>query len=157
MNRKSHYLKLFLSVLVLILPSLLVAWLGWKNIGYARDKQKADATKIAAAAQDSERREIGKLVWNRLDGIMSLGIGDGGDFVDPAVKFVVWVDGERIALPWEKDPNAQLYSQTINDPAFVFERNRAERAEQVRPLDTAIELYREMIQSAATGGQQLYA
>jgi signal transduction histidine kinase len=157
MNCKSHYRNLVLSVLVLILPSLLVAWLGWTNIGYANEKQKADAKTIADTALDSERAEIGNLIWKRLDGIMSQGIANGGAFDDPAVKFVAWVDGERVVLPWEQDPNSRLYSLAINEEAFAVEKLNAERAERERPPDHAIDLYAALSQSAPMPEQRAYA
>ena len=101
MNTRRHYRQLLMFVVVLILPSILVAWLGWTNVKLDGQNRLNEAQRAAAAARNSTRAEIGKDLWDRLENIKSREIGHGISS-DPAVRFIAFVgEDARLVLPWE--------------------------------------------------------
>jgi len=109
MHRSRRHWQLILFVAVLVLPSLLVAWLGWKNVALDRQNRLKDAQASAEDARKRARADIARDIWDRLENIKLQEIGSGAAS-NSAVKFTAWADGERLVMPWERDPSAEPFA-----------------------------------------------
>jgi signal transduction histidine kinase len=156
MNRRRRYWHLILFLGALVLPSVLVAWLGWRNVTLDRQNRLRDAQASAADASRRARADIARDLWERLESIKVQAIENGGP-PDPAVRFVAWVDGDRLVMPWETDPNAALVRRAVEESEFAAKIDEAERAEFTEKLpDRAAIVYRDLLQTA-NDDQRAYA
>jgi len=157
MTRNRRYWQFILFLTVLVLPSLLVVWLGWKNVALDGQNRLRDAKANVEDARKRERTDIARDIWDKLENIKLQESGSNGAS-DPAVRFVAWTDGERLVMPWENDPNAGPFRRAIEEPEFAAKIGEAERAEFIeeRP-DRAVTLYRDLLQAAGNDHQRAYA
>src|SRR5262252_8834878 len=114
MNHSRRYWQFILFLTVLVLPSLLVAWLGWKNVTLDSQNRLRDAETNAEAAHKRARADIARDIWDKLENI-KLQESGANEISDPAVRFVAWTDGERLVMPWEKDPNAATFRRAVEE------------------------------------------
>jgi signal transduction histidine kinase len=156
MNRPRRYWQLVLFLAALVLPAVLVAFLGWRNVTLDRQNRLRDAQAHAEDARRRARGDIARDLWERLESIKSQELESGDP--DPAVRYVAWVDGDRLVMPWETDPNAALLRRAVEEPEFAARIDEAERADftEKRP-DRAADLYRDLLQTASNDHQRAYA
>jgi len=145
--RTRHYKQLLLFVVALIVPSLLIAGLGWTVLKQDRENRVEDA-------RNSARERIQKEIRLRLDNLATK-VAAGTPAA--AVKFVAWVAGDNLVMPWERDPNAEASRLAREDSEFAASLENAEDLEiQDRP-DQAAALYRSLIQNSSSDHQRAYA
>jgi hypothetical protein len=156
-TKRHHYWRLLLFIFVLILPSLLIAWEGWRNVRLDRDKRLNDARAAALETRLRTQKELGRDAWELLENIKTQEIGNSPTS-NPSVKLVAWEAGGRLVMPWETDPNAESFSRATQDSGFTISIDNAEAAEtfEQRP-DRAVSIYRELIGSAANDFQRAEA
>ena len=148
MTKRHHYWRLLVFISVLILPSLLIAWEGWRNVRLDRDKRLNDAKAIALETRLRTQKELGRDAWELLQDIKTQEIGNSPTS-NPSVKLVAWEAGGKLVMPWETDPNADAFGRATQDSGFTTGIDNAESAEtfEKRP-DRAVSIYRELIRSA---------
>ena len=146
-----RYKPLFLFVVALILPSVVIVVLGWRNFAQERElaeKRLMDAEKHATA-------EIRQRVLERLERIKLQEIVEAPTFSDPAVVLIGWVDRDRLLLPWDIEP-ANRARQSVDNAEASRKIDEAERAELVdKRFDQAAGLYRESIEAARASGNSI--
>jgi len=148
-TRRRHYWRLLVFISVLILPSLLIAWGGWRNVRLDRDKRLNDARATALETRLRTQKELGRDAWELLQNVKAQEIGTSPTS-NPSVKLVAWEAGGKLVMPWETDPNADAFVRATQDSGFTTGMDDAESAEtfEKRP-DRAVSIYREVIRSAA--------
>jgi signal transduction histidine kinase len=147
MNKQ--YKPMFLLLSTLMLPSLAIAWLGWKDFTREREKQLNDA-------EVSTKNEVRQQLLQNLERIKLQEIS--GAPADPSVVFTASVQRDRLLLPWDADPTAARFRDSIDEPDFarkILQAKRAEAAE--KRYDQAAALYRDSIQEAKSEDQRIYA
>jgi two-component system, OmpR family, phosphate regulon sensor histidine kinase PhoR len=147
-TKRRHYWRLLVFICVLILPSLLIAWEGWRNVRLDRDKRLNDARALASETRLRTQKELGRDAWELLQDIKTQEIGDSPTS-NPSVRLVAWEAEGQLVMPWETDPNERVFSRATQDSGFTTGIDSAESAEtfEKRP-DRAVSIYRELIRSA---------
>jgi signal transduction histidine kinase len=153
---KRHTKQVLLFVIVLIVPSIFVTALGWAVLNQDRESRAAEGRRRAEEARINARAEIQRVVRQRLEDVR-LQVNDVGLSTNPAVKFVTWVDGEKLVTPWEMDPNAEVSRIALEERAFATRLEDADFLEIERRLDQAAATYRSLIQSSTSEHQRAYA
>ena len=148
MRKRRHYWRLVVFISVLILPSLLIAWEGWRNVRLDRDKRLNDAKAIALETRLRTQKELGRDAWELLQDIKTQEIGNNPTS-NASVRLVAWEAGGKLVMPWETDPNADAFDRATQDSGFTTGIDNAESAEtfEKRP-ERAVSIYRELIRSA---------
>jgi two-component system phosphate regulon sensor histidine kinase PhoR len=154
--RKRHHKQILLFVIVLILPSILVTALGWTVLNQDRESRAAEARVRAEEARVNARAEIQRAVRRRLEDVRLQAV-DAWLSVDPAVKFIAWVDDEKLIMPWETDPNTEVSRAALEEREFTSRLEDADLLEIGRRLDQAVSIYRSLIQSSISEHQRAYA
>src|SRR5262245_26833815 len=151
---RSRYKPLFLFSAALILPSIVIGVLAWKNVTQDRElgeKRRMEAEKRTLAG--IRQNVLARLERIKLQEITTASpattASTTGAYSDPAVLLVGLADRDWLVLPWDVDPNAERLRQFIREPAFASKIQDAERAELVeKTYDRAAGLYRESIRAA---------
>jgi signal transduction histidine kinase len=153
-TKRGHYWRLLLFISVLILPSLLIVWEGWRNVRLDRDKRLNDAKALALETRLRTQKELGRDVWELLQDIKTQELGNSPTS-NPSVRLVAWEAGGKLVMPWEIDPNAEEFIRATQDSEFTTGIDSAESAEtfEKRP-DRAASIYRELIRSAGNDFQR---
>jgi two-component system phosphate regulon sensor histidine kinase PhoR len=147
MGRLRHYRHLLLFVAVLIVPSALVAGLGWIVLDQDSASRGAEAHKRADDARSAARAEVATSVRARLENIKRQEAGPEAG-TDAAVRFVVWADGERLVMPWDVDPGAEPSRLARDEPEFARKLEDGDFLEIEQRFDQATALYRALLQSS---------
>src|SRR5215470_9148818 len=111
---------MFLLLAILMLPSLAIAWLGWKDFTREREKQLMDA-------EEATKNEVRQQLLQTLERIKLQEIS--GATADPAVVFTGSVQRDRLVLPWDADPAADRFRDSIEEPDFARKILQAKRTE----------------------------
>src|SRR5215831_3192895 len=117
MRLRGQYRQLLLFVVVLIVPSILVAVGGWMIITQYRDIRVNNAKLARQGAEGRAKAEISDDLLGLLDNIKMQEVGGVG-LSDSAVRFVGWADGDRLVMPWDVDPNAKAFHEAIGENSF---------------------------------------
>jgi hypothetical protein len=144
-----HYKSMSLLLAILLLPSLAIAWLAWKDFTRDHEKQLKDV-------RESTRSEVRQQLLQTLERIKLQEIS--GAPSAPAVVFSASIQRDRLVLPWDADPAAGRFRDSIEEPDFarkIFQAKRAEGAE--KRYDQAAALYRDSIQETKSEEQRVYA
>jgi hypothetical protein len=144
-----HYKPMFLLLATLMLPSLAIALLGWRDFTREREKQLKDA-------EAGTKSEVRQQLLQTLERIKLQEIS--GAPSDPAVVFTASVQRDRLVLPWDADSAAARFRDSIEEPDFarkILQAKRAEGAE--KRYDHAAALYRDSIQEGKSEDQRVYA
>jgi signal transduction histidine kinase len=155
MTAVRRYRHLLLFVAVLIVPSTLVAGLGWIVVNQDRERREEDHKQRVDDARSRARADIAAQLRGRLENIKLQ--ETGGAMGDSAVKFVAWADGDRLFMPWEIDPDAEPSRLAREEPEFAKKLEDGEFLELEGRLDQAARLYRDLIQSSTNDHQRAYA
>src|SRR5262245_48217780 len=114
--KRLRYRQIFLFLVILILPTAAIVVQSRRNTAQERENARQER-ELAAKRQDELRQrtaiEIGQDILARLERIKLQEIANApaGEFpqsvvyVDPAVAFVGWEEGNRVVWPWDADPN----------------------------------------------------
>src|SRR5262245_23941142 len=132
---KHRYKPMFLLLATLMLPSLAIGLLGWRDFTREREKQLKDAQERTRS--DVRQELLQSLERSKLEEI-------SGAASDPAVVLVASVERNRLVLPWDNDTAAGRFRDAIEQPDFarkILQARLIESAE--KRYDQAIALYRE--------------
>ncbi|HJZ73144.1 MAG TPA: ATP-binding protein [Vicinamibacterales bacterium] len=84
--------------------------------------------------------------------------GLSGAASDQAIMLVALAKGNRLELPWDADPSAARFRESVEEPDFAVRILQAKRAERTQKrYDQAAILYRESIAHARSESQRVYA
>ncbi|HEX4998409.1 MAG TPA: hypothetical protein VFY29_09290, partial [Terriglobia bacterium] len=158
----SRYRQLMLLVAALILPAIVITAMGWRIIAQERDLAERTARERWDDAQKRALMEIRQYIAAQLDRIKyqeSTAAATGtGAYSDPAVKLVAGMDRDKLALPWEFNPNKERFRRALEDPEFQRQIAEAERAEfGDRGYDRAGAIYRHLAAAGRNESQRLWA
>ncbi len=157
-----RYKRFFLFLVALILPSVVIALLGWRN---AEQKRELDVKRLAdeeRSAKDSLKVQVRAQILALLEKIKSDESAAAvrsseatlAMYSNPAVRLVGRNDGGRLILPWEITPGTDMLRQSTEEGDFAFKIREAERFEFGEPaeLPKAEELYAHLVSSAEASG-----
>jgi len=154
-----RYRQLFLFLVVLILPSVLIALQGQRLSVQERElaRGRLEETRKRTA------EEIGRDIVTRLERIRTREMVNApaapmrrNRSSDPAIVAVGWVDGERLVWPWDVSP--AVSEQSEDDPAFAAAMESGRRAEFAEQrYDRATDLYRQAARIARNERQRASA
>jgi hypothetical protein len=120
MERK-RYRQLLGLLVVIVMPGVAIAWLGWQVIVQqsALDQKQAETRRAANAV------DIGTEIRDRLNQIKAQEITatDSADgYTDPSVVLVAIAEGGKLVLPWESDElDPEPYRRADRDLAKLKE------------------------------------
>jgi signal transduction histidine kinase len=157
-----RYRQLLLFLAALILPSIAIVTLGWKIIAQQREldeKRLAEAEKrMVADVRQSLISRLNQIKLQELTATPAAPTPRAGNYSDPAVMVVGWVDRDRLVLPWDVDPNADRFRRAVAEPEFARLIDDAERVEVAeKDYGRAAILYRNAWKSARNPDQDAYA
>ena len=116
---KYRYKRTVLLLAILILPSLVIALLGWRDFTREHENQLRDA-------EEHTKTEVHQELMQTLERIKLQEISGAPN--DPAVALVAFAEGDRLRLPWDADPNADRFRQFLEEPNFTQRILQAKRA-----------------------------
>jgi signal transduction histidine kinase len=149
LNRR---LLLFLGVIVA--PCLVLVALGVRIIGQERQ------LRTKRAEEDRQRRvaQVGQELLSRLERIKLDPTVTPSRRLPEVVVLVGGVQDERLLLPWDANPDARHFRQSIDGSPFAGLIQQAAREEIITgKLDSAVRLYRQAVASASQPAAQSYA
>jgi signal transduction histidine kinase/tetratricopeptide (TPR) repeat protein len=144
-----RYKQTLLILAILILPSVAIGLLGWRDFTREREKQLRDAEeRTEAYVRQTLLQVLERIKLQEISGAPS----------DPAVVLVASVEADRLKLPWDADPSADRFRESLEEPNFAQKILQARLAEGgQKRYDQAIAIYRELIQSTRSENQRTYA
>jgi hypothetical protein len=160
-----HYKRFFLFLVALI-PSIVIALLGWRNAAQDRELEAKRFDEERNTTRERTRQQVRHQLLALLEDIKSAGSAAAvrADTVrsasaNPAVKLVAFADGNRLLLPWEANPNVERFRQSIEEKEFAMKVAEAERFEFVAPVDylSAEAIYSGLVSSAEAAGNSSQA
>jgi signal transduction histidine kinase len=162
--RRYRSRQLFLFLVVLILPTLVIAIQGRWIEDYERERATARSREQWEEKQKRLSAEIGQEVLARLDRIKigeianapSSAIPQPGMYSDPAVALVGQANGQQLIWPWDSDTN-DAFRRHNQAPQFVQKIDEAERLEFAdKRYDRSADLYRASIELASNDAERAY-
>jgi signal transduction histidine kinase len=149
-----RYKQTILFVLILVVPCVAIALLGWRDFNRDRDKR----------VKDAEDRQTSEVRSNLLQTLQQVKLQEiSGAPSKHAVALVAVVDDNTLRLPWDVEADhwreaADRFRESLEDPSFIQKILRARRVERSeKNYDAAAALYRELISATAPDSQRVYA
>jgi signal transduction histidine kinase len=143
---------LFLGAIVT--PCLVLVALGVRTIGQERQ------LRAQHAEEERQRRvaQVGQELLSRLERIkLDPAVTPSGRLPE-AVVLLGGVHDGRLLLPWDANPDAQHFRQSIDSPPFAGPMRQAAREEIITgKLDAAVRIYRQALASTSQPAARSYA
>src|SRR5215510_2180885 len=157
--KRSQYRQLLLILVVLILPSVAIAILGWTIVEKEREVGREQAENI----QTRTIASIAKAIEAKLQDIrvneMAADRTWTGKFSSRSVALVASMDRDELILPWEEDdPNVTQSSRDFSEGVeFPRKFAKAVRADVDGRYDQAVVYSRSLLKSAQNATQRAHA
>lgn len=151
MNVK-RYQQLFLFLVALVLPSLVIAALGWMLL--AREREIEDGRSRAARAV--EISEVRQTVLDRLEGISSATQSTVAAPSSPIVLATQLDEADGLLLPWQDETSRVQFSLSELAPGLARQLAEARRAEDEKNYERAAEIYIQALRDAGDDSQWAY-
>jgi len=165
--KQFRYKRFFLFLVVLIIPSIVIGLLGWRNAAQQRELDAKGQVDEERNTKDKAKVQIREQLLALLEKIKSDESAAAGRssaarsaaYSHPAVQLVGQADGGRLILPWEVNPNAARFVASIKEEEFALRILEAGRFENVEPVDyaSAESIYSRLISSAEESGKPAQA
>ncbi|MFC2156623.1 sensor histidine kinase [Acidobacteriota bacterium] len=154
MESRAYKKKIFLFILVFVLPCIVLVLLSLRMISQEKELSQK-------RAQDDSRRtatEIGQRLLIRLENIKRLELinpPESAGYTSPETVFVGRIMEGNLELPWEVPTVSDSEIRSLNQPDFLRRIERAENAEFVLQNNSqAVSFYNQALNSASTKTQQ---
>jgi signal transduction histidine kinase len=162
MRPRGHQRQVLLFLITVIVPCLVLVVLGLRIVSQERelaDKRAAEERRRLANAVRQELLTVLERI--RLREASALAAHSGATVwaapEDPAVALVGWVQGGRLALPWEALRAAAEFRQLLGEPPFARKIQQGEREEFGNQCGEAATDYRAAMAIAHHPAQSGYA